>query len=307
MDDLRAIKRRIKSVTGIKQITKAMEMVSATKLRRTQERIEKARPYVHKLDDILRDILSSTSAEELRHPLTTSVEEGTDAKRIALVLFTSDKGLCGSFNGNLIRRAAAVMAEGKAKGIEYSLIPIGRRGLDYFRRRNASIIRDDLIRIDQDLPVRFLNKLYKYLVGLYTGEGHEDDEDFVPYDRVDIIYSLFVSAMVQHVELITLLPLKMGPAVGEEGAFGETLEYIFEPGPVDLFNDIIPQVITMHIFSAIAESITSEHGARMTAMKNATENAGDMIDWLTLQRNKARQASITRELSDIVGGAEALR
>lgn len=306
MDDLRAIKRRIKSVTGIKQITKAMEMVSANKLRRTQDRIEKARPYVQKLDDILRDILSSTSAEELRHPLTTSAEEGMAVKRVALVLFTSDKGLCGSFNANLIRRAVAVMAEGKAKGIEYGLIPIGRRGLDYFRRRNVHIIRDDLVRIDQNLPVRFLNKLYKFLVGLYTGEGHDDD-DFIPYDRVDIIFSLFKSAMVQHIELITLLPLEMGPAVGEEGAYGETLEYIFEPGPVDLFNDIIPQVITMRIFSALAESITSEHGARMTAMKNATDNAGEMVDWLTLQRNKARQSSITRELSDIVGGAEALR
>lgn len=305
MSNLRAIKRRIKSVSGIKQITKAMEMVSATKLKRSQGRSMKARPFVLKLDEILSDILSSPGAGELEHPLTARADEVKKVKRVALVLITSDKGLCGSFNGNLIRRAATVMKEGKEKGIEYGLIPIGRKGLDYFRRRDADIIRDDLIKIDQELPTRFLNDLYKYFVGLYTGEGHGDG--FVPYDRIEVVYALFQSALVQRVEMTTLLPLDMGPGVGDEGAFGETLEYIFEPGAVELFEDIIPKVITMRIFSSLSETITSEHGARMNAMQNATKNAGEMIDWLTLQRNKARQASITTELSDIVGGAEALK
>jgi len=305
MTNLRAIKRRIKSVTGIKQITKAMEMVSATKLKRSQERSGKARPFVLKLDEILSDILSSSSAGELEHPLTASADEVKKVKKVALVLITSDKGLCGSYNSNLIRKAATVMKEGEAEGIEYGLIPIGRKGLEYFRRRGFNIIRDDLIRIDQDLPTRFLNDLYKYFVGLYTGEGHDDD--FVPYDRIEVVYALFQSALVHSTEVTTLLPLEMGSSVGDAGAFGETLEYIFEPGAVELFEDIIPKVITMRIFSSLSETITSEHGARMNAMHNATKNAGEMIDWLTLQRNKARQASITTELSDIVGGAEALK
>ena len=305
MSNLRILKRRIKSVTGIRQITKAMEMVSATKLKRSQGRSEKARPFVLKLDEILSDILSSPGIGELEHPLTAGADDVKKVERIALVLITSDKGLCGSFNSHLIRLAANVMKEGKEKGIEYGLIPIGRKGLEYFRRRGFSILRDDLIKIDQDLPTRLLNDLYTYFVGLYTGEGHGDD--FVPYDRIDVVYALFQSALVQRMELTTLLPLEMGGSVGDEGAFGETQEYIFEPGPAELFEEIIPKVITMRIFSSLSETITSEHGARMNAMQNATKNAGEMIDWLTLQRNKARQASITTELSDIVGGAEALK
>jgi F-type H+-transporting ATPase subunit gamma len=306
MDNLRAIKRRIKSVTGIKQITRAMEMVSATKLKRAQDRIERARPYIQKLDDILSDILASASAEELRHPLIAP-EEGGEVKRVALILITSDKGLCGSFNANLTRRAVETIKAGQREGIEYHAIPIGRRSVDFFRRRSIKILRSDLIRIDMSLPTSFINDLYKYAVRLYTHEDLEGDEEVITYDRIEIIYALFKSPMVYRIEKLTLLPLKIGAGLGEEGRYGETLEYIFEPGPIELFNDIIPQVIKMHLFSALAETIASEHGARMIAMRNATENATDMISWLTLQRNKARQAAITTELSDIVGGAEALK
>jgi F-type H+-transporting ATPase subunit gamma len=306
MSNLRAIKRRIKSVSGIRQITKAMQMISATKLKRAQARIEKARPYIQKLDDILSDILASVTSEELQHPLTAEKRE-EDVKRVALIVITSDKGLCGSFNTHLLKKASEIMKQGREKGIEYELIPVGRRSLEFFRRRNEKILRDDLIRIDMNLPISFLTDLFNYVVSLYTGEGFEDVENFEPFDRIEIVFARFQSAMVYRVGKLVLLPLEIGPSEAESGRYGETKEYIFEPGPVELFEAIIPQIIKMHLFSALAETIASEHGARMVAMQNATDNAGDMIDWLTLQRNKARQSSITTELSDIVGGAEALK
>jgi len=302
MDNLRAIKRRIKSISGIRQITKAMEMVSATKLKRAQARIESARLYIEKLDEIMRDILASATAEELEHPFTIQPDV---VKRAALVVITSDKGLCGSFNANLIRRATSMTDEGRRAGIEYSLIPIGKKGLQFFRRRNADILRTDLINIDQDLPITLINKLYDYLVGLYAGSNPDGTEKTDTYDRIEILFALFKNAMIHRVEKMTLLPLPVGIYAGEPGGFGQTQEYIFEPTPVDVFNDLLPQIVKMHIFSALANTIASEHGTRMIAMRNATDNAGDLIDWLTMQRNKARQASITKELSDIVGGAEA--
>ena len=303
MDNLRGIKRRIRSISGIRQITKAMEMVAATKLKRAQVRIEHARPYIEKLDEILSDILSSATAEALDHPFTVQSE----VKRAALILITSDKGLCGSFNANLIRRATAVMEEGRKNGIEYALIPIGKKGMQFFRRRNANILRTDLIYIDQELPLTFLNTLYAYVTGLFFGTHPEGSEKADRYDRVEIIYALFKNAMIHRIERITLLPVTVGIAVGEAGAFGKTREYIFEPGPADVFNDLLPQMVKMSIFSALANTIASEHGTRMIAMRNATDNGSDLIDWLTRQRNKARQAAITKELSDIVGGAEALK
>ena len=189
MSSLRAIKRRIKSVSGIRQITKAMQMISATKLKRAQDRIERARPYIQKLDDILSDILVSVTSDDLAHPL--AVEKGReDVKRVALITITSDKGLCGSFNTNLIRAASDIMKKGRERGIEYELIPVGRRGLEFFRRRNEKILRDDLIHIDMNLPIAFLTELFEYAVSLYTGEGFEEDESFEPFDRVDLLRTL---------------------------------------------------------------------------------------------------------------------
>ncbi len=283
-----------------------MQMISATKLKRAQNRIERARPYVQKLDDILSDILASVTTDDLEHPLTAE-KTAEETKRVALMVITSDKGLCGSFNANIIRKASDVIKEGLAKGIEYELIPIGRRGLEFFRRRGEKILRSDLIHIDQDLPTSFLTSFFRYIVSLYTGEGHESEEEFTPFDKVEVIFAFFQSALVYRVQELTLLPLELGHRPGEPETYGETKEYIFEPGPRELFEDIIPQVIRMRLFRALAETIASEQGARMVAMQNAPEHAGDMINWLTLQRNKARQSAITTELSDIVGGAEALK
>lgn len=304
MSNLRAIKRRIKSVTGIRQITKAMEMVSGTKLKRAQERIENARPYIEKMDEIMRDILSSVTAEELEHPFTT---QPVKVNKALLVLITSDKGLCGGFNANLIRRAASVFDKGKKEGVEYTLLPIGKRGRDYFKRRGVEILRSDLVNIDQDLPIKFINDLYNYLVEQFTGKEHGEGEEPVTFDRIEIVFALFKNAMIHRIESMTLLPMVAGLSAGGPGDYGETMEYIFEPGPVEVFSELLPQIIKMQIFRALAETTASEHGARMIAMRNATDNAGDMINWLTLQRNKARQASITKELSDIVGGAEVLK
>jgi F-type H+-transporting ATPase subunit gamma len=303
MSNLRVIKRRIKSISGIRQITKAMQMVAATKLKRAQARIERARPYINKLDDIMSDILNSPALSEIEHPLTIPK---SGVKKIALMFITSDKGLCGSFNASIIRRVAAILEEGREKGIEYSLIPIGKRGLHYFRRRGANILRNDLINIDQELPLRFISDLYRYLVKLYVVDENDPDEGD-KFDRVDIVYALFKNAMVHRITSMTLLPLPQGSLQPQEGDYGQTLEYIFEPGPAELFNTILPQVVRMHVFSALAETLASEFGARMVAMRNATDNAGDLIDHLTMERNKARQAAITKELSDIVGGVEALK
>jgi F-type H+-transporting ATPase subunit gamma len=287
MATLKAIRKRISSVRNTQQITKAMKMVSAAKLRRAQDAAVAARPYAEKMTELLQNVAARVSREA--HPLLKAREE----KRVLLVLFTSDRGLCGGYNANLIRAAEAFIRRNSDKDLELALV--GRKGVDYFRRRRGDIVEryigflatpaDELAaEIGQKLISRFVN-----------GES----------DAVYILYSQFRSALSQVPTLEKLLPIAV-EAKGEYEA-DQLTEYLYEPGVEQLLASLLPRITDVAIQRALLEAIASEHGARMTAMDSATSNAAKMIGSLTLQMNRARQASITRELMEIIGTAEALK
>ncbi|MGE5819249.1 MAG: ATP synthase F1 subunit gamma [Deltaproteobacteria bacterium] len=286
MATLKAIRKRISSIRNTQQITKAMKMVSAAKLRRAQEAAVQARPYADKMTDLLKNLSSRVSREA--HPLLKMREE----KKIDLVLFTSDRGLCGGYNANLIRAAESFMRrEGSDK--EISLVLVGRRGADHFRRRRAQIAD------------RHINVLATPAEELASGIAEKVIERFIKgeTDAVYILYSHFRSALSQLPTLEKLLPV----ALSETDNLEKLTEYLYEPGVEALLASLLPRVAEVAIFRALLEATASEHGARMTAMDSATSNASKMMGSLTLQMNRARQASITRELMEIVGTAEALK
>lgn len=284
MATLREIRRRIRSVQNTAQITKTMEMVSAAKLRRAQAVVESARPYATLLKEVLEN-LAQASGDAL-HPAFVERDEVTNR---ALVLLTSDRGLAGAFNANLIRAAEARMRE---TGRPTRLVLLGKKGYDHFRRRSADILafRADLggvadwgvaEALGQDLLERFL-----------AGE----------IDGVDLVTTHYKSALSRQIVVEPILPLGAGRAAG-----APSRDYIFEPGPEEILARIVPYFLAMRIYTALAESAASEHGARMIAMGSATKNANEMIQTLTLHMNRTRQATITREIVEIVAGAEALK
>jgi F-type H+-transporting ATPase subunit gamma len=286
MATLKAIRKRISSIRNTQQITKAMKMVSAAKLRRAQEAAVQARPYADKMVELLRNVAARVSQEA--HPLL----KARDEKKIHLLLFTSDRGLCGGYNANLIRAAEAfIRREGAGKDIH--LVLIGRKGADYFRRRRAQIAG------------RHLNVLATPAEELAAEIADKVIERFVKdeTDAVYIIYSHFRSALSQVPTLEKLLPV----AIAETEDPAELTEYLYEPSVEALLVSLLPKVVEVAILRALLEATASEHGARMTAMDSATSNASKMMETLTLQMNRARQASITRELMEIVGTAEALK
>jgi F-type H+-transporting ATPase subunit gamma len=288
MATLKTIRKRIGSVRNTQQITKAMKMVSAAKLRRAQEAAVQARPYAEKMTELLKNVSSRVASEA--HPLLRVREQ----KKVHLVLFTSDRGLCGGYNANLIRAAEAfIRRHGVNQEIELTLV--GRKGADYFRRRRASIAErytDILYKVPEELAGEIAQKLIGRFV---NGES----------DAVYILYSRFRSALSQVPTLEKLLPVALAEA-GETEALPDT-EYLYEPGAQQLLASLLPRVTEVAVQRALLEATASEHGARMTAMDSATGNAAKMIGSLTLQMNRARQASITRELMEIVGTAEALK
>jgi len=286
MATLKAIRKRISSIRNTQQITKAMKMVSAAKLRRAQEAAVQARPYADKMIDLLKNLSSRVPREA--HPLLKMREE----KKIDLVLFTSDRGLCGGYNANLIRAAESFMRrEGSGKDI--NLVLVGRRGADHFRRRRAQIA-DRHINVLATPAEELASKIAEKVIERFiTGET----------DAVYILYSHFRSALSQLPTLEKLLPV----AVSETENAEQLTEYLYEPGVEALLASLLPRVAEVAIFRALLEATASEHGARMTAMDSATSNASKMMGSLTLQMNRARQASITRELMEIVGTAEALK
>jgi len=288
MATLKAIRKRISSIRNTQQITKAMKMVSAAKLRRAQEAAVQARPYAEKMTELLKNVSARVSSEA--HSLLKVREE----KKIQLVLFTSDRGLCGGYNANLIRAAEAFIRK-NAGDKEIELTLVGRKGADYFRRRRAAIV-DRYIGIlatpVEELAVEIAEKLISRFV---NGET----------DAVYILYSSFRSALSQVPTLQKLLPVALSETGGAEGQ--QQTEYLYEPGVEELLASLLPRVTDVAVQRALLEAIASEHGARMTAMDSATTNASKMMGSLTLQMNRARQASITRELMEIVGTAEALK
>ena len=284
MATLRDIRRRIRSVRSTAQITKTMEMVSAAKLRRAQTALESARPYDRELRKVLAN-LASASGDTL-HPVFVRRE----VKRRALIVITSDRGLSGAFNVNLIKTAEGRLRDG---GAPVALVTLGRKGADYFRRRNASVLLSNAElggaaswkmaeELSRDLTARFL-----------AGE----------IDEVDLVFTHFKSALFRSIVIEPFLPL--GRSETAEAA--PTLDYIFEPSPEAILEKIVPYYLAMRLYMALAESAASEHGARMVAMGSATKNANEMIQNLTLHMNRTRQATITRELVEIVAGAEALK
>jgi F-type H+-transporting ATPase subunit gamma len=284
---LKAIRKRISSVRNTQQITKAMKMVSAAKLRRAQEAAVAARPYAEKMTELLKNVSARVSSEA--HPLLRTREE----KKIDLVLFTSDRGLCGGYNANLIRAAEAFMRKNAGKAIEITLV--GRKGADHFRRRRANIAGryiNVLATPAEELAAEIAQKL---ISRFSSGET----------DAVYIIYGHFRSALSQVPTLEKLLPVTLTESSDTEAQ--QLTEYLYEPGLQQLLASLLPRITDVAAQRALLEATASEHGARMTAMDSATSNAAKMIGSLTLQMNRARQASITRELMEIVGTAEALK
>lgn len=285
MATLKAVRKRIASVRSTEQITRAMKMVAAAKLRRAEEAARGARPFAEKAEELLAGVLAGVGAGA--HPLLARRRE----ERIEVLLITADRGLCGAYNANLIRRATAFIAEhGEA---EVSLNVVGRKGLEYFRRRGARLAGGRAGALG-GAP----GPLARELAG-------ELSERFVSgkTDAVYLIYSHYRSALSQVPVVEQLLPVRPP----ERGGNGAAREYIYEPDRARLLGELLPRYVELHVMRALLEAAGSEHGARMTAMENATRNAGEMIARLTLAMNRARQAAITKELMEIVSGAEALK
>ncbi len=283
MPSIRDLKRRIRSVSSTQQITKAMEMVSAAKLRRAQARLAQARPYGEKAEEILKNLAGAAS--EVSHPLL----EVRPVKKTTLVVFTSDRGLCGSFNTNVTRRSEQFLKDYNFDNCK--LVLAGKKAFDFYKRRRWTI-RKTFADFGGNLQLAKARALASELMKAY--ENKETDQIFLLYTR-------FLSTTTYRVSLTPFLPLvpeKKGEVPGD---------YIFEPSPADIFEQLIPRFCLTRIVLALAESFASEHGARMISMGGATKNAGEMIENLTLVRNKVRQAGITKELLEIVGGAEALQ
>jgi F-type H+-transporting ATPase subunit gamma len=285
MPSLKVLRKRIGTVRSTQQITRAMKMVAAAKLRRAQEAAERARPYATKLGEMLAAVTAELDPETLAHPLLARREE----RRIDMVVVSSDRGLCGGYNATLLRRAEAFVQE--RAGAQVAITVVGRKALEYFRRRDRAPIGQHL-GIMTTPVVDMAGALASSLVGRFS-EGETDG--------VYLVYNRFKSAISQ---IPTVMPLL--PVAAPERTINP-VEYIFEPRLEELLARLLPRYVATQVTQALLEAIASEHGARMTAMENATQNATDMISRLTLSMNRARQAGITKELMEIVSGAEALK
>jgi F-type H+-transporting ATPase subunit gamma len=287
MIGLKALRRRIASIKSTQQITRAMKMVAAARLRRAHERIIEARPYADKMREVLQSL--SLRTDPTTHPLLVRRE----MKRVELLAITTDRGLCGSFNQNVFRMVEQFIREKKMAYEEIALTVVGRKGLDYFRRRSVPIIREYAGRFREiDYPVAAV--IGKDLVEDYTNEA---------VDGVFLVYNEFRSPLVQRVMVKDLLPIE--PLKVEPDYYA--VEYIYEPSAAAILSDLLPRYVEIQIYRALLESLAGEHGARMTALGAATENAQEMMEKLALVYNKARQSAITKEMMEIVGGVEALR
>jgi F-type H+-transporting ATPase subunit gamma len=289
MATLRDILRKIGAVRKTRQITRAMNMVAAARLRSSQARMENFDPYARKFLEVLENLASRIDPEV--HPLLTAKEQ---VSRIELLHFSADRGLCGSFNSNSLSRADKWLQEQQARGVEGILSLIGKKGRDYFRKRDFPIAGSN-VNIYGKIDISFVNQMAREFIHKYLAD--EADEVYMMYTR-------FVSMARQEPTLVKLIPIE--PPRKEEDAEGMA-EYLCEPGAEQLLVELLPKHIAVQIFNAFLQQETSEHAARMAAMDNATKNCSELIQNLTLVYNKARQAAITAELMDIVGGAEALR
>lgn len=289
MATLRDVLNKISAIRKTRQITKAMNMVAAAKLRNAQGRMERFKPYASKFSEVLNHL--SSLIETDTHPLLGKKQE---IKKIELLHFSADRGLCGSFNVNSINSAEKWIKNLKSEGIESSLITVGKKGSKYFSKHNYDII-DSYNDLYGKVDISFANKITKGLVDRYLADE---------VDEVYMMYSRFISVVQQEPTFVQLIPIVPPEEEQKESGFSE---YLCEPTAQELLVDLLPKHVSVQIFDALLQNETSEHAARMASMENASKNCDDLIEHLTLMYNKARQAAITAELMDIVGGAEALR
>lgn len=295
MPSLLDMRRRIRSVKNTQQITKAMKMVSAAKLKRAQDRVVAARPFANKMMEILSE-LATQSSDTYSHPLL----DARGDQKYLIILVTADKGLCGGFNANLIKAAQAFMKEHSDKEIE--MIPVGRKGKDFFVRRGVKF-REEFIGLTGKGRVDYTEAME---VAHTVIEQFTEDETI---DKVFLIYSEFKTVLSQRAVVDQILPVaRTTNEAGDESASSpvvSTVDYIYEQPPEQIFGSLLPKLIETQIFRAMLESVASEQGSRMTAMDSATKNAGDLIGSLTLNMNRIRQAAITKEIIEVVSGAAA--
>jgi F-type H+-transporting ATPase subunit gamma len=285
MPSLLDIRRRIRSVKNTQQLTKAMKMVSAAKLRRAQERVLSARPYANQLKNVLGSL--ARKLENIQHPLL----EVRPEEKILAIIVTADRGLCGGFNSNIIKAGQTFLLENTAK--EKKVFTVGRKGRDFFKRRNVNIV-SEYVNFFSKLDVAHARDISKEIVEMYTNAD---------VDAVYLIYNEFKSVIQQRIVVEKLLPLggEHVEATGTQSA----VDYIFEQPPQEILSRLLPRYVEIQVFRALLESAAAEHGGRMAAMDAASRNAGEMIDLLTLNMNRVRQAAITREIIEVVSGAGA--
>ncbi len=288
MASLKEVRARITSVSSTQQITKAMKMVAAAKLRRAQDNIIQMRPYANKLDQILKNVSATLEggADNQYSVVSDSIN------KVLIIPVTSDRGLCGAFNTNIAKRVIAQIKE-KYESCEVTILPIGKKGFDFFRKRGYNVI-DTYANIYSNLSFDAVKEAAEFAMnGFISGD----------YDVVDLIYNEFKNVATQIIRCEQYLPVVSETATEEVES---NQDYIFEPSKSVIVQELIPKSIKINLYKAVLESNASEHGARMTAMDKATDNAGELLKELKLTYNRSRQAAITTEILEIVGGAEAL-
>ena len=294
MANLKDIMARIESTKNTQQITKAMKLVSAAKLRKAQNNITNMRPYALTLRKVIADIAVTN---KVSHPL---MEKKEQVKKVLLVVISSDRGLCGAFNTNINKFTEQYYKENAGKIEKIDFLFVGRKAHDYFMKRDIQPV-DYITRLDKDISYELASKVARRVMGDYL-EGH--------YDEVRIVHNEFKSAISQTVVCETILPIDLGLSSFKTEAEAQanfSVDMIFEPAPEKIIEQLLEKHFDLQVYRCMSESVAGEHGARMSAMENATNNAKEMINKLTLTYNKARQEKITTELTEIVSGAEALK
>ncbi|OFZ28477.1 MAG: ATP synthase F1 subunit gamma [Bdellovibrionales bacterium RIFCSPHIGHO2_01_FULL_40_29] len=291
MANLKEIRIRIESTKNTQQITKAMKLVSAAKLRKAQHNITNMRPYAVTLKQVIADIAAT---QKVSHPLMMPKQS---ANNVLLVVLTSDRGLCGAFNSSINKFAERYIADNKNKYEKIDFIFIGKRGADFFARKNIKGL-ESITKLEKDISYNLAKSVAEKLIAHYE-EGH--------YDEVRLIYNEFKSAISQKVVCETLLPVEIETSSFSAEGSKFAADMIFDPSPEKIIEDLLKKSFNLQVYRAMSESVASEHGARMTAMENSSNNAKEMINKLTLNYNKARQEKITTELTEIVSGAESLK
>jgi F-type H+-transporting ATPase subunit gamma len=291
MPSLIDIRRRIRAVKSTQQITKAMKMVAASKLRRAQERIFSARPYAREMQRVLAEL--ATRVDPSAHPLLALRDLAAPESRTMLVVVTADKGLCGSFNTNVVKAASGLIVASERRPVILGLV--GRKGRDFYRRRGFQIAFEE---------VAIFHTL-KYGDAHRIGQAAIEEFTSGRVDAVQLVYNEFKSVMQQRVVVEQLLPIPRAE-VTSDAAAPPQIDYLYEPAPQEIFNQLLPRYVETQVYRALLESNAAFFAAQMTAMDTATKNASEMISQLTLYMNKVRQAAITREIIEVVSGAEAL-